>query len=442
MPLAVAHSLAMKESTATSQLGLAAKSGMLVKLHINDGCGIATDIPIKNLLKVNSNEEAITVTTASYSTLRHCALSSLFRYSPKQQVPNYAFRNFETIVSYQDETQGCKVIVKNDADLTAILEQSATNNLLDDNDNVILNLHCQFRNNYHESDQVKHIRASATAAADNVVLTLKKWLDSAQNFVQEKTKEFMSGRDDHNQFVFVSDGKPKQNTSPVEWIDRFVTFLLYPEELGKQQQRKSPPIGATSSTKEAHKSEPSKISVVKSTVQAKEEALLDIMEEISCSFADGVIVLSDKISKSITRTLSRLLEPLSSSENDAISPSSSVSSISNNTSVPSIQDVVEKDEGVEIVYDKEDKNAPEEWKIFFDADANEGNDDEESDGNLSFTEEMVLVVDCPEEVLSLASSNISCDVSSDSTSFSNISREASKKSGDDDASWAMLEDDE
>jgi hypothetical protein len=303
-------SMSMSSLSSLSPLQLAAKGGMFVKLDVNDGSATALDIPVKNLIQVNPKEETLS-NTASYTILRHCALSELFKYSPNREIPNYAWRNFATsFTSYQNQTlplkqqdqQGqevdqevadienqnpppqthiieVKCRIRNNQELTQALEEAAMKNLMDDNDNIILHIHCEFINQYqfchgHGHGHIRHahrqarfesahlhyqeaekIRREATIAADHVVKVLKKWIHQASIFMNKHTHT--NGPED---FVVVTnsdtisdsnstsasssnsnstsnsknlqgdddkDGKKKYH--PMEWTTRFIQVLLLPE---------------------------------------------------------------------------------------------------------------------------------------------------------------------------------------------------------------------
>lgn len=380
-----------------SALQLAAKGGMLVKLHVNIGCDSAIDIPVKNLLVVNSNKEKLS-NTASYTILRHCALSALFKYAPNGEVPEYAKNNFKTQFTFYDSSikNGTNSIA-NDEELTKVLEAAAMQHLMDDNENVILRIHCTIINQFRCKEAEK-IRQEATAAAENVVKTLKEWMKKASRFVSDHAAKMT-----HEDFVVVSD-KPEQkgenhHDNPIDWASRFVQVLLLPE---KEQLNL-----ASTSTK-------------KSTLK-KEEELLNQYDEAIDAIAGSVIkgfhIFSTFIVKAIEEHQdAKRCDILSLSSSPSLAESASISSSSSKVSCTMSDDVVEE-QGVEIVFDSTGKkDAPEEWKIFFGEPAKE-------------EEEPVLITNpCNAGVISVSS----CD---ESSSFEEVDHS-------DEVSWAMLSDDE
>lgn len=95
-------------------------------------------LPVKNLIEVSENEECF-IERASFSTLRHCALSTLFKFS-NSHVPAYA-TNFETRIVYKRGKN--EMLIKCDDDLLSALDFAATESLMDDNDGVILDFWCR-----------------------------------------------------------------------------------------------------------------------------------------------------------------------------------------------------------------------------------------------------------------------------------------------------------
>jgi len=123
------------ESCRISAVQLAVKSNLFVKLHVNNNVQV---IPVKNLIEVGENEECF-VERAKFSTLRHCALSTLFKFS-NSHVPAYA-KDFETRIVFQRGKN--EMLIKDDDDLLKALDFAATESLMDDNDGVILNFWCR-----------------------------------------------------------------------------------------------------------------------------------------------------------------------------------------------------------------------------------------------------------------------------------------------------------
>jgi len=205
---------------------------LFVKLHVKDGCGKAVDIPVKNLLRVNAKKETLS-NEASYSILRHCALSQLFRFEPNQQIPTYAWRNFLTRFTYESSQyahahgQIVKYNINNNSELTEALEVAASIHLIEldeyeyeycknetskdkvvektttssstskSSNVIILDIHCEFIN--RRSVHVHRQRKDATIAAEHVVKTLQEWIQKASAFVVD-----IVGDLEHRDYVVVA----------------------------------------------------------------------------------------------------------------------------------------------------------------------------------------------------------------------------------------------
>lgn len=500
-------------SSTSVYLAAAAKSGMLVKLHVNDGCDTAAvEIPLKNLLKVNSNKESLS-STASYSILRHCALSTLFRYAPNRQIPYYANKNFVTQFSHYEELPQVesespvsesemkrtivKHIITNHMELTQALDDAASKHLLDDNDNIILHLHCEFHNQYsqHRRERVKKFRQEATSAADHVVKTLKIWVQRATEFVQHQASKVGSedfvlvvasdgtvatgsgrtktrvGLDEESDYDYEhvnshegdSHSSHNNKKEDMDWAARFVQGLLLPETIHSYK---------TTSTSSTPSSSCSKNHTSKSTAAGAHakvitELQLDQYEETIDVVADSFMKGFNFVSNFFMMKLVKQSNKNNNDEVLSLSPSPSLAeSASLSSDYDDDDDLIEnenasvQEEGVEIVFGCDTdlvatnngteaiSNADcEEWKIFFGGshddhdDINQQHNDEDG---ISFGSDELTLVDSPcdaDDVISFSSSFAGKSLTSPTTSSSK-EVEVAKDDVSDDVSWALLSDDE
>lgn len=422
----------MSDTDISSTLILAAENGMIIKLHINDGCGIAADVPVKKLLRIHSNSESLSE-TACYDTLRHCALAHLFRYAPDHNVPDYAFKDFGTKFTYhtelksgdeheknesesehekqQQQQQSVVVVtISNDVDFTEALEIASVERFLDDNDGILLHVHCKFVSQFKNKYSAKRIRISSTEAADNGLKIMREWMKKAADFFAHRNNE---------QFVLVTqhddrsdggkDNNKKNKPSPADWAGRFVHFLLTPPEKHTKEQKESAAM-----------------------VSRQLENTLDIFANAA---VEGFNRITDAISQAVVsqqaannnNTFANVFRQSSRNcqhqQLDAsISPSLSVSLSSHSAS--SFEDPI-AEQGIEIIFNESansnSKNTSAEWKIFF--------------GDNSSVGDAVLIespAGC--DVISLA------PTSDGEESFEDVKMVVQQqKQQDDDDSWAMLD---
>lgn len=450
-----------EDDISVSSLQLAAKGGMLVKLHLSDGCDMGLDIPVKNLLSVNSKKETL-LDQARISTMRHCALNQLFKYSRERYIPEYARNNFYTLFTVKEEGNNV-VELSNDAELTKLLEDAATRHMMDDNDNVILHVHCQFINQYRW--EAERVRVQATAAADNVVKTLREWIVKASRFVSEQsarnTEDYVivagNHAKKHHEARKSHENRNKSNNHPMEWASRFFQALLEPPH--KDSFRKATPprrqskrlydekdddelvaeiisssytLLPTTATKVAKQSPPKKIyDVIK-----EDDDLAIAIENVASTLVKGFTKTAIFVTKAIDTHLQK-----KKSNNDlnnsfhlsasSISPSPSMADASiTSTSSSSLSCSLEigVEESVEVICGTKTctEDIPGEWKIFLD----EADDREEADES---DDDIAVVVDtpCTDDVISL---------SSDEGDFETDACAVSCSDSDDDASWAVLDD--
>lgn len=428
------------EPPCPSTLELAAKAGMIVKLHVNDGCDHETEIPVKNLLQVNTKKEILT-NKASYAILRHCALTQLFKYEPNGKIPNYALKNFRTQFTYYQvskedpSTPLKKFYIKNADELTRVLEAASMNQLVDDNDNIILEIHCDFINEFTFDEGAK-LRREATAAADNVVRTLRQWMKKASTFVSNHAHKLTP-----HDFVVVSEDldQNKNNKdhdhSPIEWAARFIEVLLLPEATNDLHSWTTVPKNFDRSTSTSTTKRVSSDELIDQYEDTLENIATSVVKGLECAskfFLDAIKECEKQMNQNQQKNMNS--DVLSISSGPSLAESSCISSASSSSSsVKSSTDDVVVEQGVEIIFDKKGNNneKSEEWKVFFGEGVGK-----EGDDNVAVDDDAVLINHiCNSEIVSVSSSVKEDDMSS----FEELS---DKDSESDNASWAMLSDEE
>lgn len=297
-------------------------------------------------------------------------------------------------------------MVKNDDDLTSVLEEASADRLMDDNDNIVVDIHCTFVNTYKGGEV---FRENATAAAENARKAVKTWLDKASNLFQK----FAADED----YVVVRKREVRENVAPAEWVSRFVQFLF--NEVRVPPKKRSKPSARPPT-------------VHKKTVSKPKESPLDTAEDILDIAVVGFTMATELLNESIMRQeevfrgfFSKIGDKRRSNARQT-SLSSSISSTSSKASLPSVTSPVNSpddemdfnlDRGVEIEFDPENENnelTEDEWKIFFTTSSSE--------------EGGAVLLDIPSEqdVVSISSDEFAeCE---QNTSVS------------DDGSWAVLDD--
>jgi len=357
-------------------LVIAASSGMCLKLHILDGRGNSgIDVPLKNLLVSKKGKDKNETFQASYASLRIIALAALFR----DDIPQYAIDNFDTLFSCFSGKD--RHIVKNDADLTRVLEQSSSEHWMDDNDDIILHINCCFSSNYTFVES-EHFRKRATIAADNAKKKMKIWVEKASAIFHN----LISDGDD---FVVVNKTYSKSsrgknvdngdNADPLEWATRLVHLMFDPNN----GMLRNPKTKEILSKKEK-----------KNDTLATTEDMLEVAIE-------GFAMASDIVSEALLRQEQLLRDFFNPKKNNSECPSPplSVSSYSSKASIESVnvsdEDHCDLDRGVEIEFATENDNdqlTSDEWKIFFTT----SNEEESEDV-------VVLDIPCYRDVISISS---------------------------------------
>jgi len=428
-----------------STLHLASKSDALVKLHVNDDCNMVVDIPVKNLIKINSGEESFT-STASYSNLHHCGLSA---FVPNHASSSHSLKKYELVTYYQNDERNIKF--STDCELTEILEEAITNRLMDDNDGVILHIFCKYLYHSHLNDEAKKIRAAATAAADNAMRKMKFWVNNANRSLNKhvfpSSKIHKDYGPEYDVMADVSDDK----TAPkaLEWANRLAYFFIEPEKIvrshnGPQKMKKRM----------------AQIDSVENTI----DILLQGVMKTSVFVSSGAMAASEFISSVIAEhsesTQEHVKTPITITSPD---PSLDENSIDSSKSMSTQGE----EKGVEIIFDKKSTAGPSEWAIFFDLHSSESismgssedgqlislpdgvlscssNDNHSSESDESNVSSLLAISEVDSDDLSwIPDSCQSCESNgnqSNQTKESLIS--AFSVVDNDDASWDVLEDDE
>lgn len=359
-------------------LALAARSDMFLKLYVNNGCDTGgIDIKLIDLLLERE--------TGYYNFLRHNALGALFKYSPSGKVPQYAYKNFDT--HFHCKIDAKEIRIYNDEQLIQVLEHACTENLMDDNNGVILSINCTFVNTF-EFEEVKKIRASATAAADAAFKTMRSWIEK----VAEALEKRKALNKDEDEYVVVSDGKKKRD-NPVQWAHRFVSLLFRPEKKNEFEGMKN------------------------DRLDQFEEAL----DHFSLAIVEGFARASDIVAEVIARQEDAAFQAFLHSRRVKKKSRKFQSSVTSTT--PKNESMVEEDsdldKGVEVVFDPSDGNVSEEWKIFFNG---KNSEESEESNEIIFVETPVAA-----DVISIDSD----DIEDDSLRCGGES---------DEESWTMLDD--
>jgi len=423
----------MVEESNLSVLQIAAESDTCLKLHLN---GSETIVPVKNLLKINSNEEEIS-DTASYHILRHCALSTLFKFMPNQEIPDFAWSSFATHIYYLDDNKS-QARISTDEELTNVLKRVCIESMMDDNDGVVLKVGCKIVHNYR-CQEIQKLREVASVAADNAFRTMKMWLQGTRNFLDSKRSEFNSKMKSCDDYVMVhGDDDTKEEDSShntIHWASRFVQFFLAPETMYTLPQD-------TSTCRRSNCNRGSSSKIAWDGNDVFDELVQNAVHTASSMILEGFTRASDLVNEAIKHQTKNSRKKLKL--DFSIHNLSRTSSLASNRSslssgfkgVGKCEDDVIINQDVEIVFDEKDKNAAE-WKIFF------GEEEEKND-------EDICMIDEPDEVISMGSlskesssgkdflSIISStsNTDNDSSSFEKVSN---NDDGSDSGSWAMLD---
>lgn len=333
-------------------------------------------MPLKNLLLIEEGKDKNEKFQASYASLRIIALAALFR----DDIPQYAIENFDTLFSCFSGKD--RHIVKDDADLTRVLEQSSSENWMDDNDDIILHINCCFSSNYTFVEG-EHLRKRATIAADNAKKTMKIWIEKASAL-------FHNLISDDDDFVVVKKAQSKSssrkhadngdNADPLEWATRLVHLMFDPNS----GMLRNPKTKEIVSKKEK-----------KNDTLATTEDMLEVAIE-------GFTMVSDIVAEALLRQEQILRDFFNPKKNrsERPSPPLSVSSYSSKGSIESVkvsdEEDCDLDKGVEIEFAPEndtDQLTSDEWKIFFTS----SNVEEESE------DVVFLDIPCDQDVISISS---------------------------------------
>ena len=328
-------------------------------------------------------------------------------------MPAYALKDFGT--QFTCTYDGKQVVMKNDKELSDILEAACTDSLMDDNEGVILDIHCNFCNDFM-CEEVKKIRQSATDAAENVMKTMKAWIEKSSKML----KNYKSYKNEEEFVVVGKDGKECEQVdkepNPADWAMRFVHMLLMPETQSGQEVKKA---------------------LRNQEAEVIFDRIEDAFDHLTFALVGGFAILSNIFDKTVARHEDAVREfavEQSADKDLSYYPDLNISSKSN-----SIAELADEEAQKEISFDCEeknsfnceDKNAPEEWKIFFEPSTTE---EEEEKGK----EDAVLLESPMDDVISLSSEDVSI---AKSYKGGNLNEAEIDDDDDDDSSWTILDDD-
>lgn len=382
---------------------MAADNNMCIKLHVDDGCGNeGFGIPLKQLLP---NERH----GSSYNTLRYFALAALFRYE-NGVVPEYALKNFGTRFSFKH--QGKTIVIPDDARFSDLLEKYCSGYLMDDtNDDVVLEVYCQFSDQYWQKGKQRQRGADA---ADNMVKTMKNWVNKASNAfkkMQNKMEQNKVGAD----FVEIDDqGQEKKKSvygNPIEqWTTNFVRVVLNE--------------GAKQKTKKIVNSQEVVMEKVEHAFDIFAFTLLKVCKEASGLLEDFVVRHEDAIHDVFMIAVGQ--EPRSVLD----------ARLACSLSAPAVEEEPTVEETANISYDQDDKNAPEEWKIFFEKEENNNGVVLERPN----TDDVISISSEEQSSSSDESSIVHVDAAMDVLDKYAVPDKETAEEVEDDDSWAMLDD--
>jgi hypothetical protein len=468
------------EEVDVSALQLAAQSQLLIKLHLNSNHGPASvvKIPVKNLIRIGPEEESTEESLssiASYYNLQHCALKTLFKYAPNQSIPAYAWRNFRLESSLIEE--GNRKRFSTDHEFTDILSKASSDSLMDDNEGVILDVHCKFVNDFKgpspcDSDDIRRLRESATVAADNAVNTMKSWVAKTNEFLNQNHDNLVRKKREAEYVVLPTDDEEqleknnysmKRNASrhsekgKNQWASRLVKFLFAPElyrEEPKPKKYSDLPY-ADIRNNENYIAAEIIVDTLIETAEMFTSFIFDSKREFSRQESNsqrmwsgpksniGVARKPEPAIKQITSPTPSLDGSVLSTGSNSISKSTLF--IPTTTTEEDEDDIIMEDgedQGVEIIFDPQDQHAPAEWRIFF------GDEDATTAAAVVCGEDVSLVESPSDDVFSYDSESDEEEeapsiAESDDLSFAEVSSAGdNKRFGDnsDDDSWAFLDD--
>lgn len=287
-------------------------------------------IPLSNILTNGDFMESNYAPMASYQKIRRLALATLFRYNGGI-VPVYAEKNFDT--HFTCNLNGRCIEFMNDLDFTHVLEQASEENLMDENEGILLEIHCGFTNNFQKNDNLKKFRQEASEAANNALKKLTKWIQKASTAFH---KPVVCGEGDMD-YVVVGD----QNGSCVDdnemdklWASRLIRFLAS-RDLEKRE-----------------------VKINKSKYSNEEASLIE-------NVFDGVISFANELFTEICYRNGDFFSQLMHRHHH----SNENLNLPRNLSFENVKfapdENVEMKNKDEIMFHPADEQAPEEWKIFF-----------------------------------------------------------------------------
>ena len=212
----------------------------------------------------------------------------------------------------------------------------------DNNDDVVLEVYCQFIDQYWQKG--KKFKRGADAA-DNIVKTMKHWVNTASNAFKKMHNKMEQNKVGADFVEIDSQGHEKKKSvygNPIEqWTTRFVHLAL--NDSTKQK------------TQKIVNSQEVVMEKVEHAFDIFAFTLLKVCKEASGLLEDFVVRHEDAIHDVFMIAVGQ--EPRSVLD-------------ARLTCAPAVEEEPMLEETANISYDHNDKNAPEEWKIFFDKEEN------------------------------------------------------------------------
>jgi len=365
-----------------SRLKSTMQSNAVVGLHIrNDsiygGGNISIEVPVNYLVRTRTAGAPLT-NAVLISNVRHSATTALLESRPAQANPSNSFAYFE-LSSYQSKDGSYLSVYENT--LSQVLEAAVTINIHDSDEGVVLHIFCAFVSTYHSSysrGAARNIRASAAAAggrerkrlAQRTGTNLKCW-------AANKRQSIACNSASRAKYAPVHDGYRPHLMQQLQQLRNRAVSLIVPEDRDEKE-----------------------------FIREKADAVMKCAETTLDFIVEGAIRSSE--------TFCQLATPYPHQPfSDAyLIPRTDLS-----------EEIRDKEEGVEIVFEPNDNTTPSEWKIIFEL------DDLESDSVVDF-DSMVkqgdgLVIDLLDEVQSFSSDD--SDVANTLVSDTDISYDMVKR---------------
>lgn len=405
----------------TTKMKVAPQSDALVALHIRNNAdgSISTEVPVRNIVRTRNVGEPLT-NTVLVSNLRAVAVTALLENQPSQPIPAHSLEYFE-LSSYQSKDG--TVLSSHDHTLSEVLESSATVNIHDGDEGVVLHIFCAFASKYRSScspADIRKIRASAAIAGGR---ERKRLATNLKGWAVDKSRSVADNITIKREYVAIPYAN---NPHPLQlWRDRVVN-LVVPEGMDEKefiQQKADAARGRAETTVEY---------LIETAIWTS---------EVVCQYATPYHLQPQKSTRVVPRPEFNLNKE-ETKENE------------------------EGEEGVEVVFEPSEIHAtPSEWKIVFVFDEC----DYDSIGSMeSLEDELVIdsvdsidsddgividpidiedgfIVDSLDVVQSLSSDEITKsknNTTDENLSFDSVESSIGAVSIDDDTSWTILDDED